>query len=46
MIEVIASSKLRRMKRELELQGIRRDRLNGYPVALKSGPTELSRGAN
>jgi hypothetical protein len=45
MIEVIANSKLRRMERELELQGIRHDRLNGNPVALKARPTELSRGS-
>jgi hypothetical protein len=43
MIEVIANSKLRRMERELELHGIRRDRLNGNSVALKSRPTELTR---
>jgi len=43
MIEVIANSKLRRMERELELHGIRRDRLNDSSVALKSRPTELSR---
>jgi hypothetical protein len=42
MIEVIANSKLRRMERELELHGVRRDRLNGRPVALKSRPAELS----
>jgi hypothetical protein len=47
MIEVIANSKLRRMERELELHGIRRDRLNGSnPVALKPRPAELSRGSN
>jgi hypothetical protein len=45
MIEMIANSKLRRMERELELQGIRRDRSNGNPVALKSRPTELSQGS-
>jgi hypothetical protein len=45
MIEVIANSKLQRMERELELRGIRCDRLNGSPVALKSRPTELSRGS-
>jgi hypothetical protein len=45
MVEMIANSKLRRMERELELQGIRRDRLNGKPVALKSRPTELSQGS-
>jgi len=46
MIEAIADSKLRRMQRELELQGIRRDRLNGDPVALEPRPAELSRGSN
>jgi hypothetical protein len=46
MIEVIANSKLRRMEREVELHGIRRDRLNDNPVALKSRPAELSRGSN
>jgi hypothetical protein len=46
MIEAIADSKLRRMQRELELGGIRRDRLNGNPVALEPRPAELSRGAN
>jgi hypothetical protein len=45
MIEMIANSKLRRMERELELQGIRRDRSNGNAVALKSRPTELSQGS-
>jgi hypothetical protein len=45
MIEMIANSKLRRMERELELQGIRRDRSKGDLVALKSGPTELSQGS-
>lgn len=43
MIEMIANSKLRRMERELELHGIRRDRMNGNLMALKSRPTELSR---
>ena len=43
MIEEMANSKLRRMERELELHGIRRDRLNGNPVALKFRLTELSR---
>src|ERR1700761_1082542 len=46
MIEVIADSKLRRMERELELQGIRRDRLNGNPVAVELRPGELSRSSN
>jgi hypothetical protein len=46
MIEVIANSKLRRMERELELHGIRRDRLNDSSAALKSRPTEFSRGSN
>ena|ERR1700744_1181881 len=46
MIEVIADSKLRRMERELELQGIHRDRLNGSHAALKPRPAELSRGSN
>jgi hypothetical protein len=46
LIEVIANSRLRRMERELELHGIRRDRLNGNPVALKPRPAELSRGSN
>jgi hypothetical protein len=46
MIEAIADSKLRRMQRELELSGIRRDRLNGNPVAIEPRPAELSRGAN
>jgi hypothetical protein len=46
MIEAMANSKLRRMERELELRGIRRDRLNGNPVALKPRPAELSRGSN
>ena len=46
MIEAIADSKLRRMERELELHGIRRDRLNDSSAALKSRPTEFSRGSN
>ena len=46
MIEMIANSKLRRMERELELHGIRRDRLNGNPVALKPRRAELSRRSN
>jgi hypothetical protein len=46
MIEMIANSKLRRMERELELRGIRRDRLNDKPVALKPRRAELSRGSN
>jgi hypothetical protein len=45
MIAVIANSKPQRMGRELELRGIRCDRLNGSPVAFKSRPTELSRGS-
>jgi hypothetical protein len=45
MIEAIANSKLRRMERELELRGIRCDRLNSSPSALRSRPTELSRGS-
>ena len=44
MIEAIANSKLRRMERELELRGIRRDWLNGSSVAPKSRPAEFSRG--
>jgi hypothetical protein len=38
MIEAIASSKLRRMERELELRGIRFNRSNNDWVAPKSGP--------
>jgi hypothetical protein len=45
MIEAIANSKLRRMERELELHGIRGNRLIGSPVALKSRPTEVLRGS-
>jgi hypothetical protein len=44
VIAVIANSKLQRMERELELRGIRCDRLSGSPVAFKSRPAELSRG--
>ena len=43
MIEAIASSKLRRMERELELRGIRVDRPGNNSVMRKSGPTERSR---
>jgi hypothetical protein len=43
MIEAIASSKLRRMERELELRGIRYDRPNGSLVARKSQPSGRSR---
>ena len=46
MIEAIADSKLRRMQLELELSGIRRDRLNGNPVAIEPRPAKLSRGSN
>ena len=40
MIEAIASSKLRRMERELELRGIRFDRSSESWVTGKSQPTE------
>jgi hypothetical protein len=43
MIEAIASSKLRRMERELELRGIRFDRPNNNWVARKSESTTRSR---
>lgn len=46
MIGAIANSKLRRMERELELQGIRHDRSNGNPVVLKPRPAAISRGSN
>jgi len=42
MIEAIASAKLRRMARELELRGIRFDRPNDNWVTRKSQPTERS----
>jgi len=42
MIEAIASAKLRRMERELELHGYRFDRLDNKWVAGKSRPTERS----
>ncbi len=42
MIEAIASAKLRRMERELELRGIRLDRLDNNWVARKSEPAERS----
>jgi hypothetical protein len=43
-IEVIANSKLRRMERELELGGIRRDWLNGSPAAPRSRPPSFREG--
>jgi hypothetical protein len=43
MIEAIANSKLRRMKRELELRGIRFDRSNDNWVTRKPQPTERLR---
>ena len=43
MIEAIASSKLRRMERELELRGIRFDRRNDNWEARESRPAERSR---
>jgi len=42
MIEAIASAKLRRMERELELRGIRLDRPNNDWVVRKSQPAERS----
>ena len=42
MIEAIASAKLRRMERELELHGYRFDRPHNKWVARKSQPTERS----
>jgi hypothetical protein len=42
MIEAIANSKLRRMERELELRGIRRDRLSNDWV-VRTEWTERSR---
>ena len=42
MVEAIANSKLRRMERELELRGIRFDRLSDSWVTRKSGPAERS----
>jgi hypothetical protein len=42
MIEAIASSKLRRMERELELRGIRFDRSSNDWVTRKSQRTERS----
>jgi hypothetical protein len=42
MIEAIASAKLRRMERELELRGFRFDRPDNNRVAGKSQPTERS----
>jgi hypothetical protein len=44
MIEAIANAKLRRMERELELRGIRFDRLNNDWVARK--PSRTDRGEN
>jgi hypothetical protein len=43
MIEAIASSKLRRMERDLELRGIRFDRASNDWVTRKSQRTERSR---
>ena len=43
MIEAVASSKLRRMERELELRGVRYDRPNGSWMARKPQPTGRSR---
>jgi hypothetical protein len=43
MIEAIANSKMRRMKRELELRGVRYDRPNDNRVARTAEPTEHSR---
>jgi hypothetical protein len=43
VIEAIANSKLRRMRRELELRGVRFDQANESPVAHKSEPAEQSR---
>ena len=43
MIEAIASAKVRRMERELELRGIRLDRSNNDWVAPKLLPTEPGR---
>jgi hypothetical protein len=43
MIEAIASAKLRRMERELELLGIRFDRANDRPAAPTPEPTSHSR---
>jgi hypothetical protein len=40
MIEAIASAKLRRMERELELRGVRYDRPGDSPAASVSEPTE------
>lgn len=40
MVEAIASSKLRRMERELELRGIRFDRPSDSWMTRKSGPAE------
>ena len=42
LIEAIANSKMRRMKRELELRGIRLDRLSNDWV-VRTEPTERSR---
>jgi hypothetical protein len=42
MIEAIANSKMRRMERELELRGIRLDRLSNDRV-VRTEPTERSR---
>jgi len=42
MIEAIADSKVRRMRRELELRGIRFDPHGNNWVVRKSGPTEHS----
>lgn len=41
MIEAIANSKLRRMERELELRGIRFDRLNNDWVTRNPGPSRV-----
>ena len=41
MIEAIADSKLRRMKRELELRGIRLDRANERWVTRNPGPASV-----
>jgi hypothetical protein len=43
MIEAIANSKMHRMKRELELRGVRYDRPNDNRVARKAEPTEHAR---
>jgi hypothetical protein len=43
VIEAIADSKVRRMRRDLELRGIRFDPHGNNWVVRKSGPTEHSR---